>query len=859
MTDEELRQVIEQTADSGATELDLSANNLTCLPPEIGQLTNLTKLDLRYNHLRGLPSEIGQLTSLTRLNLEGNQLTSLLGEIAQLTNLKQLNLTNLKQLNLTRNQLKDLPPEIFQLTNLTKLQLGGNKLTVLPPEIFQLINLTHFSVTGNKLMVLPPEIFQLINLTELFLSNNQLTSLPPGLGNLTNLTLLDLGANKLKALPSEIAQLKQLTTLYLDSNQLTDLPLEIIHLSNLQWLGLTDNPLSIPLEILANAKKPAAILNYYRQQQSGSKKALNEAKLLLMGLGSVGKTSLVNRLLHDRFDPQENKTEGINIQHWPIQIDNCNIQLNVWDFGGQEIMHATHQFFLTKRSLYLLVLDTRLGEDENRLEYWLKIIESFGDGAPVIVVGNKSDQQALDLDRRGLQLKYPSIQAFVETSCQTGQGIDVLKAAIVEAVSKLKHVKDELPLSWFGIKQQLEEMDRDYLSYQEYMQLCQDRGIKSEQSQQTLVGFLHDLGVVLNFRDDPRLEDTNILNPVWVTNGVYRILNDNVLMSEHKGILRRSMLDRILDSRRYPRSKQLFILDMMRKFELCFDLEPDKTFLIPDLLSKEEPDIGEWEDGLRFQYHYKVLPGSIISRFIVRASEMIENHTVWRSGVVLASEGSRALIKSDRADQKIFICISGSLATRRAMLYHIRRNFDSIHRTISGLEVTEKVPLQERPDIVVDYQYLLDLEEIGEATFVPPGLKRRVSVKALLEGMESEADRVVRQNGQDGMLKPHPPGHSSAETRQSPKTPPLYRLVLPMNAITEQRRWFEQQLAKFKADPVGWAVMRDRTRPNEEQAFLITRRDRTFQQRQAAYLISTTFQDAFKGGYRGRSRSRSEH
>ncbi len=35
-------------------------------------------------------------------------------------------------------------------------------------------------------------------------------------------------------------------------------------------------------------------------------------------------------------------------------------------------MHATHQFFLTKRSLYLLVLDARLGQDENRVEYWLE-------------------------------------------------------------------------------------------------------------------------------------------------------------------------------------------------------------------------------------------------------------------------------------------------------------------------------------------------------------------------------------------------------------------------------------------------------------------------------------------------------
>ncbi|MCP4105248.1 MAG: hypothetical protein GY749_06890 [Desulfobacteraceae bacterium] len=61
-----------------------------------------------------------------------------------------------------------------------------------------------------------------------------------------------------------------------------------------------------------------------------------------------------------------------------------------------------------------------------------------------------------------------------------------------------------------------------------------------------------------------------------------------------------------MDAQEYPSDKHLFIIDMMRKFELCFDFEgfADRKFLIPDLLSKEEPYTGEWQDGLEFQYHY---------------------------------------------------------------------------------------------------------------------------------------------------------------------------------------------------------------------------------------------------------------
>ena len=52
-------------------------------------------------------------------------------------------------------------------------------------------------------------------------------------------------------------------------------------------------------------------------------------------------------------------------------------------------MHATHQFFLTKRSAYVLVLGSRAGEIEGRLEYWLKMTHSYGGTSPVIVVLNK--------------------------------------------------------------------------------------------------------------------------------------------------------------------------------------------------------------------------------------------------------------------------------------------------------------------------------------------------------------------------------------------------------------------------------------------------------------------------------------
>ena len=79
--------------------------------------------------------------------------------------------------------------------------------------------------------------------------------------------------------------------------------------------------------------------------------------MLIVGEGGAGKTSLLRRLYQpDQPLPTEKETtKGISIHRHEFPLKNGRrFRLNVWDFGGQEIYHATHQFFLTRRSLYLL-------------------------------------------------------------------------------------------------------------------------------------------------------------------------------------------------------------------------------------------------------------------------------------------------------------------------------------------------------------------------------------------------------------------------------------------------------------------------------------------------------------------------
>ncbi|AVH65137.1 leucine-rich repeat domain-containing protein [Nostoc sp. 'Peltigera membranacea cyanobiont' N6] len=764
----ELTEIPEAIANlTNLTRLDFSSNQITEIPEAIANLINLTQLALNHNQISEIPEALAKLTNLTQLLLGGNHISEIPEALAKLTNLTQLllsvnqiteipeviaKLTNLTHLYLLSNEISEIPEAITKLTNLTHLSLHNNQITEIPEAITKLTNLTQLVLIDNKITDIPEAIANLSNLTLLHLSDNQITQIPEALANLSNLRYLYLSYNQITQIPEAITNLTNLTSLYLSNNQITQIPEALESLPKLAKLDLRGNPLPISPEILGSSDDVGSvedIFNYLQLLRSGEVRQLNEAKLLLIGQGSVGKTSLIERLIRDKYDKNQSQTDGLNVETWNVQVNSKDIRLNVWDFGGQEIYHATHQFFLTKRSLYLLVCNCRTSEEENRIEYWLKLIESFGGQSPVIIVGNKKDEQPLDINRKALREKYPNIQAIIETSCQDNIGIDDLRTAILQQVGKLKEVYDLLPLTWFEVKQKLESMTEDFITYSSYIGICYKNNIPEEQNQEQLIDLLHRLGLVLNFRDHPILKDTNVLKPNWVTEGIYALLSDENLKTQTKGIFTPADLTRILNPERYPIKRHNYLIGLMKEFELCFALECyPPQFLIAGLLPKDQPDETELEgETLEFQYHYKVLPESIISRFIVNTHEKIHNQIYWRSGVMLQYQENNeiyniARIKADPEDKKIFITISDRKETRRLFLGILRDVFQKIHKSLPNLEITEWVPVPNYPNHPpLDYQELLGLERMRVVEYPIGKLNININIRQLLDGYESLESR----------------------------------------------------------------------------------------------------------------------
>jgi Leucine-rich repeat (LRR) protein len=757
MTEAELIQIIKQAAKDEVTQLDLSANQISSLPPEIGQLTNLQSLDISrnqisslppeivqltnlqtlyisFNQISSLPPEIVQLTNLQTLDIGGNQISSLPPEIVQLTNLQDLSisgnqisslppeivqltnlqdlsisgnqisslppeivqLTNLQFLTISYNQISSLPPEIVQLTNLQTLDISFNQISSLPPEIVQLTNLQYLNISFNQISSLPPEIVQLTNLQSLDISFNQISSLPPEIVQLTNLQFLTISFNQISSLPPEIVQLTNLQSLNISDNQISSLPPEIVQLTNLQSLDLRNNPVPIPPEILGpkeRYKDPGNIQEildfYFRVQDPQEKEPLYEAKLLIIGEGGAGKTSLAKKIEDEKYQlkSDEKSTEGIEVIQWKFNLNNGQeFRVNIWDFGGQEIYHQTHQFFLTSRSLYALVADDR--KENTDFYYWLKVVELLSDNSPVLIIKNERDNRQCEVNERELRGEFLNLQEFLPTNLFDNRGLTEIKHKIQQYIQQLPHVGTPLPKIWVRVRFALENNPRNYISFREYCDFCKLNNLTDSEDMKRLSQYLHDLGICLHFQKDPILKHYVILKPEWGTTAVYKVL-DNKNVIKNLGCFTPKDLAEIWEDEEYKDMRDE-LLQLMMRFKLCYPLSGQ--YIAPQLLDINQPEY-DWnpDNNLILRYKYDFLPKGIITRFIVEMHPWIEEQKqVWRNGVIINKNQTRAEIIQNYHQKEIKIRVAGN--RKKELLTIITHELEKIHSSFERLRYEILVP-----------------------------------------------------------------------------------------------------------------------------------------------------------------------
>ena len=454
------------------------------------------------------------------------------------------------------------------------------------------------------------------------------------------------------------------------------------------------------MEYSKNRKQAAEhIPRYYRQISEQKIEQLYEAKLLIVGEGGAGKTSLAKKIEDEQYQlvAAEQSTEGIDIIQWKFPLSNGKeFRVNVWDFGGQEIYHTTHQFFLTKRSLYILVADSR--KEDTDFFYWLNVVELLSDTSPILIVKNEKQDRQREINERQLRGEFLNLQETLATNLEDNRGLPEIKQAIQHYISQLPHVGTELPNTWVKVRKALEVNPRNHITLEEYLELCQEHGFTRYEDKLQLSGYLHDLGVCLHFQEDDLLRKTVILKPTWGTDAVYKVL-DNERVIQNLGKFDREDLAGIWHEEKYATMRPE-LLRLMMNFKLCYEIPSNpNTYIAPQLLSPNQPEY-EWDetDNLLLRYTYEFMPKGILTRFIVEMHRWIQDQTcLWRTGVVLCQEDSDKTKNTTRAEvielyhrKEIRIRVSGN--RRRDLLTTIRHELDKIHASYERLKCSTLVP-----------------------------------------------------------------------------------------------------------------------------------------------------------------------
>jgi internalin A len=387
----------------------------------------------------------------------------------------------------------------------------------------------------------------------------------------------------------------------------------------------------------------------------------------------------------------ETSTEGIDVFRWHFAMpDGKEFRVNIWDFGGQEIYHTTHQFFLTKRSLYALVADSR--KEDTDFYYWLNVVELLSANSPLLIIKNEKQERQREINERQLRGEFTNLKETLATNFATNRGLPEILTQIKHYISTLPHVGTELPKTWVRVREALEQEPRPHITLDEYLQLCQTHGFTREEDKLQLSGYLHDLGVCLHFQEDDLLLRTVILKPTWGTDAVYKVL-DNPRVIQNLGKFTKADLKDIWHEAKYaPMRPEL--LRLMMNFKLCYEIPTAPgTYIAPQLLSPNQPDY-TWDDSanLLLRYEYEFMPKGILTRFIVEMHGAIEQQLVWKSGVILSKAEARAEVTELYRYHKGEIRIRVSGNRPRDLLTTIRHELDKIHKSYDRLKYTTLVP-----------------------------------------------------------------------------------------------------------------------------------------------------------------------
>ncbi|WP_338794113.1 leucine-rich repeat domain-containing protein [Bernardetia sp. MNP-M8] len=705
------------------TDLSLDDSQISDISV-LSELKNLTSLSFDNSQISDI-SVLSELKNLTSLSIYSNEISdvSVLSELKNLTYLRMYSdeisdisvlseLKNLTSLSIDSNEISDISV-LSELKNLTTLRLNSNEISNIS-VLSELKNLTTLRLNSNEISNISV-LSKLKNLTDLSLNDSQISdiSVLSDLKNLTDLSFNDSQISDISVLP----ELKNLTRVMCANGNLKDGEQieNLLKKINLYELKLYGNPINyLPKNLLGESEFSNCLedlRNYYNNQDFVPN---NEIKVVLLGNGMVGKSTLLKRLLKPNEDWEEVKiklskrTEGIEIEEILFQLnDDTNLRLNIWDFGGQEVYHGTHRLFLDKDAVYIIVwaleTDERKYEIRQPLQYWLDYVQDLSIDSPIILVNSQSDknnenheeqireQQQISWNEK---YKHNVVNHYLPISAYKNTGFEELKGAIKKAIDgKLKdNVQAKIPKNWASIRQILRERRHENeITHKDYLLVCKEYEVSNSEAN-TILTFLYRTGFLYYQK---QLSQNIILNQKWAIEGIYEVLKPKSIAYFAKGKVSLLSLTDFWTDKGYSQKEIDTFIGFMISSEICFCQEQENykelsnpTFIVPHYLSTPEYTYTDWSDSSSLHLIYKpqFFHKGIAERFLSRLGRLSTKQVVWKDGMRMESSQflGKALVKFDRDKKEVYI-----RTTSHKLLDAIIKELDNIldekvHTTPSG-------------------------------------------------------------------------------------------------------------------------------------------------------------------------------
>ncbi|MCK5829765.1 MAG: hypothetical protein KAH20_05635 [Methylococcales bacterium] len=417
----------------------------------------------------------------------------------------------------------------------------------------------------------------------------------------------------------------------------------------------------------------ASVASYLEALEKGATR-YNEARIIILGDKGAGKTCIARRLIDPKapMTTEDESTAGVDTLLWTLEQD--DIKVRIWDFAGHTVTHAVHQFFLSERCLYLMVYNGRT-EEKNSLECWLNQMKNYGGDSKAIILVNERDQHGANIKTNFLKEHYPIIGIYHFSIRDDVEKLQAFRENVADYIKTNPSWENQLiPSNYYKVKNELEALfskdekhkAQEHISRAEFNQIAEQYDVEDKEN---LLQALHCLGVSLWYKNMAGF-DTLVLNPEWISHGVYEIIN--WVHGAKKYALTLTDFTTVFaeDTGRYPEDKHQFLFELMMHYELAYKTEEGNQLIIPHLLNEDRPkELPLFSVGESLMLRYKAeqpLPPNTISRFIVRHNQKIkkdpQEYSVWRYGVILEDgQGSLALVREE--DRTISVSVKGEYKT----------------------------------------------------------------------------------------------------------------------------------------------------------------------------------------------------